>query len=48
MQQAVRYAARHRKRAFPPAHLRRLRELKRRWDPTCLFHDNSAIEPAGS
>lgn len=35
-------------RAFPPAHLRRLRELKRRWDPTGLFRDNVPIEPADS
>ncbi|MGN9784980.1 LLM class flavin-dependent oxidoreductase [Nonomuraea sp. ZG12] len=33
-------------RAFPPAHLRRLRDLKRRWDPTGLFRDNFAIAPA--
>ncbi|GAB2957623.1 LLM class flavin-dependent oxidoreductase [Nonomuraea fastidiosa] len=35
-------------RAFPPGHLRRLRELKRRWDPTGLFRDNFPIDPAGS
>ncbi|MGP3536566.1 LLM class flavin-dependent oxidoreductase [Microbacterium sp. RD1] len=34
-------------RAFPPAHLQRLRDLKRRWDPTGLFRDNFAIDPAG-
>jgi len=33
-------------RAFPPAHLARLRELKRRWDPTGLFRDNFYISPA--
>ncbi|MCR6030129.1 LLM class flavin-dependent oxidoreductase [Nocardioides sp. zg-579] len=33
-------------RAFPPAHLARLRELKRRYDPTGLFHDNFFIDPA--
>lgn len=33
-------------RAFPPAHLERLRALKRQWDPTMLFRDNFAIEPA--
>ncbi|SEB87380.1 FAD/FMN-containing dehydrogenase [Nocardioides exalbidus] len=32
-------------RAFPPAHLARLRELKRRFDPTGLFRDNFFIEP---
>ncbi|MBM9464389.1 LLM class flavin-dependent oxidoreductase [Aeromicrobium sp. YIM 150415] len=32
-------------RAFPPAHLRRLRELKRQWDPTGLFRDNFFIDP---
>ncbi|OCG73975.1 LLM class flavin-dependent oxidoreductase [Microbacterium sediminis] len=32
-------------RAFPPAHLRRLRELKRRYDPTGLFRDNFFIDP---
>ncbi|WP_327108163.1 LLM class flavin-dependent oxidoreductase [Nonomuraea glycinis] len=31
-------------RAFPPAHLRRLRDLKRQWDPTGLFRDNFAID----
>lgn len=35
-------------RAFPPAHLTRLRELKRRWDPTGLFRDNFYIEPAAN
>jgi len=33
-------------RAFPPAHLARLRELKRRYDPSGLFRDNFFIEPA--
>lgn len=33
-------------RAFPPAHLERLRELKRTYDPTGLFRDNFFIEPA--
>ena len=33
-------------RAFPPAHLERLRDLKRRYDPTGLFRDNFFIEPA--
>lgn len=33
-------------RAFPPAHLARLRDLKRRYDPTGLFRDNFFIEPA--
>ncbi len=32
-------------RAFPPAHLARLRDLKRRYDPTGLFRDNFFIEP---
>ncbi|GAA5113990.1 hypothetical protein GCM10023339_19010 [Alloalcanivorax gelatiniphagus] len=32
-------------RAFPPAHLARLRELKRRYDPTGLFRDNFFIAP---
>ena len=31
--------------AFPPATLRRLRELKRRYDPTNLFRDNFNIDP---
>ncbi|HEY0247990.1 MAG TPA: LLM class flavin-dependent oxidoreductase [Gryllotalpicola sp.] len=35
-------------RAFPPAHLARLRELKRRYDPTGLFRDNFFIAPAES
>jgi alkanesulfonate monooxygenase SsuD/methylene tetrahydromethanopterin reductase-like flavin-dependent oxidoreductase (luciferase family)/FAD/FMN-containing dehydrogenase len=34
-------------RAFPPAHLRRLHELKREWDPTGIFRDNFFIDPAG-
>jgi FAD/FMN-containing dehydrogenase len=33
-------------RAFPPAHLKRLRDLKRRWDPSGLFRDNFFIDPA--
>jgi FAD/FMN-containing dehydrogenase len=33
-------------RAFPPAHLSRLRRLKATWDPTGLFRDNFAITPA--
>ena len=33
-------------RAFPPAHLERLRDLKRRYDPTGLFRDNFFIDPA--
>ena len=33
-------------RAFPPAHLARLRDLKRRYDPTGLFRDNFFIAPA--
>lgn len=32
-------------RAFPPEHLRRLRALKRRYDPTGLFRDNFFIDP---
>ncbi|GAB3150247.1 hypothetical protein GCM10027058_14170 [Microbacterium neimengense] len=32
-------------RAFPPAHLSRLRRLKALWDPTGLFRDNFFIEP---
>ena len=32
-------------RAFPPATLRRLRELKRRFDPTGLFRDNFFVSP---
>lgn len=32
-------------RAFPPAHLARLRELKGRYDPTGLFRDNFFIPP---
>ncbi|MBT0769919.1 hypothetical protein KIH74_13360 [Kineosporia sp. J2-2] len=34
-------------RAFPPSHLGRLRELKRRYDPTGLFRDNFFISPDG-
>ncbi len=34
-------------RAFPPGHLSRLRELKRRYDPTGLFRDNFFIDPGG-
>jgi FAD/FMN-containing dehydrogenase len=33
-------------RAFPPANLTRLRELKRKYDPTGLFRDNFFIAPA--
>lgn len=33
-------------RAFPPAHLARLRELKRRYDSTGLFRDNFFIDPS--
>ena len=33
-------------RAFPPAHLARLRDLKRRYDPTGLFRDNFFVSPA--
>lgn len=32
-------------RAFPPAHLRRLRDLKRRWDPIGLCRDDPSIDP---
>jgi alkanesulfonate monooxygenase SsuD/methylene tetrahydromethanopterin reductase-like flavin-dependent oxidoreductase (luciferase family) len=32
-------------RAFPPAHLARLRDLKRSYDPTGLFRDNFFIDP---
>ncbi|GEK18653.1 LLM class flavin-dependent oxidoreductase [Cellulomonas persica] len=32
-------------RAFPPAHLARLREVKRRYDPSGLFRDNFFISP---
>jgi hypothetical protein len=35
-------------RAFPPAHLVRLRQLKRRYDPTSLFRDNFYIDPDGT
>lgn len=34
-------------RTFPPAHLARLRALKREWDPRMVFRDNFPIEPAG-
>ncbi|HEY0120018.1 MAG TPA: LLM class flavin-dependent oxidoreductase [Cellulomonas sp.] len=33
-------------RAFPAAHLDRLRDLKRRYDPTGLLRDNFFIDPA--
>jgi FAD/FMN-containing dehydrogenase len=33
-------------RAFPPTHLERLRDLKRRYDPGALFRDNFFIAPA--
>ncbi len=32
-------------KAFPPAHLARLRSLKRRYDPTGLFRDNFYVAP---
>ncbi|WP_194409744.1 LLM class flavin-dependent oxidoreductase [Microbacterium cremeum] len=32
--------------AFPPATLARLRRIKGQYDPTCVFRDNFAIEPA--
>ena len=32
-------------RAFPPEHLKRLRALKREWDPDMLFRDNFPIDP---
>jgi alkanesulfonate monooxygenase SsuD/methylene tetrahydromethanopterin reductase-like flavin-dependent oxidoreductase (luciferase family) len=32
-------------RAFPPAHLNRLRQLKTVWDPSGLFRDNFYIAP---
>lgn len=32
--------------AFPPATLARLRSVKAEYDPTCVFRDNFAIEPA--
>jgi alkanesulfonate monooxygenase SsuD/methylene tetrahydromethanopterin reductase-like flavin-dependent oxidoreductase (luciferase family)/FAD/FMN-containing dehydrogenase len=35
-------------RAFPPAHLARLRDLKADWDPTGLFRDNFFIPPAAA
>jgi FAD/FMN-containing dehydrogenase len=31
--------------AFPPAHLTRLRGLKRTYDPSGLFRDNFFIDP---
>jgi alkanesulfonate monooxygenase SsuD/methylene tetrahydromethanopterin reductase-like flavin-dependent oxidoreductase (luciferase family)/FAD/FMN-containing dehydrogenase len=34
--------------AFPPATLERLRAVKAAYDPTCVFRDNFAIEPAES
>ncbi|HKP07321.1 MAG TPA: FAD-binding oxidoreductase, partial [Microbacterium sp.] len=34
--------------AFPPATLDRLRRVKAVYDPTCVFRDNFAIEPAAS
>uniref|UniRef100_UPI0013E2CDFD FAD-binding oxidoreductase n=1 Tax=Microbacterium sp. CPCC 204701 TaxID=2493084 RepID=UPI0013E2CDFD len=34
--------------AFPPATLARLRRIKAQYDPTCVFRDNFAIEPAGA
>jgi FAD/FMN-containing dehydrogenase len=34
--------------AFPPATLERLRAIKAAYDPTCVFRDNFAIEPAES
>lgn len=34
--------------AFPPATLARLRAVKAAYDPTCVFRDNFAIEPAES
>ena len=33
-------------RAFPPAHLARLRGIKRRYDPDGVFRDNFFIEPS--
>jgi hypothetical protein len=35
-------------RAFPAGHLARLRELKRRYDPSGLFRDNFFIAPTAS
>jgi alkanesulfonate monooxygenase SsuD/methylene tetrahydromethanopterin reductase-like flavin-dependent oxidoreductase (luciferase family)/FAD/FMN-containing dehydrogenase len=32
-------------RAFPPAHLTRLRAVKRNWDPNGVFRDNFFIDP---
>jgi alkanesulfonate monooxygenase SsuD/methylene tetrahydromethanopterin reductase-like flavin-dependent oxidoreductase (luciferase family) len=32
--------------AFPPATLSRLRSIKAQYDPSCVFRDNFAIEPA--
>ncbi|MHC2998341.1 LLM class flavin-dependent oxidoreductase [Microbacterium sp. HJ5] len=34
--------------AFPPATLARLRTVKAAYDPTCVFRDNFAVEPAES
>lgn len=34
--------------AFPPATLARLRAIKAQYDPTCVFRDNFAIEPAAA
>jgi hypothetical protein len=34
--------------AFPPATLARLRAIKAAYDPTCLFRDNFAVEPAAA
>jgi alkanesulfonate monooxygenase SsuD/methylene tetrahydromethanopterin reductase-like flavin-dependent oxidoreductase (luciferase family)/FAD/FMN-containing dehydrogenase len=34
--------------AFPPATLERLRAIKAAYDPSCVFRDNFAIEPAGA
>ncbi|WP_367948896.1 BBE domain-containing protein [Microbacterium sp. NC79] len=31
--------------AFPPAHLERLRKLKRQYDPTNVFRDNFNLLP---
>lgn len=34
--------------AFPPATLERLRAVKAQYDPTCVFRDNFAVEPAAA